>query len=76
MNMSKLLSIVVPIYNTDEFLERCLTSILKNEYENYEVILVDDGSSDRCPEICDEYMQKSLVPPTVRTVIWRATAIW
>ena len=44
MNMSKLLSIVVPIYNTDEFLERCLTSILKNEYENYEVILVDDGS--------------------------------
>ena len=54
MNMSKLLSIVVPIYNTDEFLERCLTSILKNEYENYEVILVDDGSPDACPEICDE----------------------
>lgn len=56
--MNELLSIVVPIYNTDEFLERCLQSILNNKYENYEVILVDDGSTDKSPEICDTYVKK------------------
>lgn len=56
--MKELLSIVVPVYNTEEFLERCLESILSNKYENYEVILVDDGSTDKSPQICDRYAER------------------
>lgn len=50
-----LVSIVVPIYKTEKYLRRCIDSILKQTYENLEVILVDDGSPDECPQICDEF---------------------
>jgi glycosyltransferase involved in cell wall biosynthesis len=48
-------SIVVPIFNTESYLNRCIDSILNQTYKNLEIILVDDGSTDRCAEICDEY---------------------
>ena len=47
-------SIIVPIYNIEKYLEDCLKSIVEQTYTNFEVILVDDGSTDRCPQICDE----------------------
>lgn len=47
-------SIVVPVYNVEKYLHKCVKSILSQCYENFEVILVDDGSTDRCSEICDE----------------------
>ena len=49
------LSIIVPVYKTEAYLERCVTSILNQSYKDFELILVDDGSPDKCPDICDEY---------------------
>ncbi|MDP4119700.1 MAG: glycosyltransferase [Bacillota bacterium] len=56
--MSSLVSIIVPNYNVEELLPRCVDSLLNQTYQNLEIILVDDGSPDRCPEICDEYAKK------------------
>ena len=53
-----LISVIVPVYRVEEYLERCVESILSQTYENLEVILVDDGSPDRCPAICDAYAGK------------------
>ncbi|MBF0699721.1 glycosyltransferase family 2 protein [Streptococcus danieliae] len=52
------LTIVVPVYQVEKYLERCVDSILNQNYQDYEIILVDDGSTDRSPEICDEYAEK------------------
>jgi len=51
----KKISVIVPIYNTDKYLHRCIDSIRKQTYINIEIILVNDGSSDKSPTICDEY---------------------
>lgn len=53
--MLKNLSLVIPIYNVEKYLKRCINSIIDQMDENLEVILVDDGSPDKCPQICDEY---------------------
>lgn len=55
--MNTLISIVVPIYNVENQIIRCVESLLKQTYENIEIILVDDGSPDRCPQICDHIAQ-------------------
>lgn len=49
-------SVIVPVYKVEKYLVRCIESVLKQSFEDFELILVDDGSPDRCPEICDEYM--------------------
>lgn len=51
-------TVIVPIYKVEEYLERCVDSILNQTFSDFEVILVDDGSPDRCPQICDEYEKK------------------
>lgn len=53
-----LISVVVPIYKVENYIHQCVDSILTQTYENIEVVLVDDGSPDNCPAICDEYAQK------------------
>jgi len=52
------ISVIIPIYKVENYIRRCVDSILSQTYDNIEVILVDDGSPDRCPEICDEYALK------------------
>ena len=49
--MKPLLTIVIPVYNVEKYLNRCLESILIQEWKNYDIILVDDGSTDRSPQI-------------------------
>lgn len=56
--MKPLLSVIVPIYNVEPYLERCVHSILNQTYPNIEIILVDDGSPDKCGEICDKLAQQ------------------
>ena len=51
-------SVVVPIYNVEKYLNKCVESILNQTYKDFELILVDDGSPDHCPEICDEYAER------------------
>lgn len=58
MNNCPLVSIIVPIYNVENELERCIFSLMRQTYKNIEIILIDDGSPDRCPILCDEYAQK------------------
>ena len=56
--MTPKLSIIVPIYNVEQYLRKCVDSLLQQDYDNYEIILVDDGSPDGCPKICDQYAAK------------------
>ena len=56
--MEEKISVIVPVYKVEKYLERCIDSILAQSYGNLEIILVDDGSPDCCPEICDQYQQK------------------
>ena len=52
------LSIIVPVYQVEAHIDECITSILDQTFRDFELILVDDGSLDRCPAICDAYAQK------------------
>ena len=58
MIMNELISVIVPIYNTEKYLVECVESLRKQTYSNIEIILVDDGSTDASIEICDEFAEK------------------
>ena len=49
------ISVIVPVYNVESYLERCINSLLNQTYSNLEIILIDDGSTDRSGQICDQY---------------------
>ena len=53
-----LISVIVPIYNVEKYLDRCVDSIINQTYKSLEIILVDDGSPDNCPQMCDDYAKK------------------
>ena len=56
--MNPVISIIVPVYKVEAYLEKCINSILNQTLSDFELILVDDGSPDSCPAICDEYAMK------------------
>lgn len=58
MDTSIKVSVIIPVYKVESYIHQCVDSVLGQTYPNLEVILVDDGSPDRCPEICDEYAEK------------------
>ena len=58
MSKEPLVSIIIPVYNVESYLENCLVSVLNQTYKNIEVICVDDGSSDNSPEILKKYSEK------------------
>ena len=58
MNNLPLISVIVPVYKTEAYLDRCVQSIVNQTYKNLEIILVDDGSPDNCPHLCDAWAAK------------------
>ena len=53
-----LISVIVPVYDVEKYLDRCVESIVNQTYQNLEIILVDDGSPDNCPAMCDNWAEK------------------
>lgn len=56
--MKPMISVIVPVYKVEQYLDRCIESIVNQTYRNLEIILVDDGSPDNCPDICDKWVQR------------------
>lgn len=65
VSMQPLISVVVPVYGVEKYLKKCVESILHQTYQNLEILLVDDGSPDYCPLICDRYAKED---PRVRVI--------
>jgi glycosyltransferase involved in cell wall biosynthesis len=57
-NNTSLVSVIIPVYKVEEFIHECIDSVINQTYENLEIILVDDSSPDKCPQICDDYAKK------------------
>jgi len=56
--MNCLISVIIPVYNVEKYLKKCIDSVIAQTYRNLQIILVDDGSTDKSPKICDEYAAK------------------
>ena len=67
-----LVSIIVPVYGTEDYLPDCIESLQKQTYPHVEIILVDDQSPDGCPAICDAYAQKD---PRIRVIHQKNTGV-
>lgn len=65
MDHKPLFSVIVPIYKAEKYLDQCVQSILNQTFTDFELILVDDGSPDRCGEMCDEY---AALDPRVKVI--------
>lgn len=59
MNLPKI-SVIIPIYKVEEYIDRCIQSVVDQTYNNLEIILVDDGSPDNCPTLCDEWAKRDI----------------
>lgn len=57
MTYNPLISVIIPVYKTEQFLDRCLQSVLGQTYTHWEILLIDDGSPDHSGELCDRYAQ-------------------
>ena len=75
-----LVSVVVPVYKVEKYLDRCVKSLVNQTYKDIEIILVDDESPDNCPQICDRYVAKytyvKVVHKKMMVLDRLATAVW
>lgn len=70
--MNDLISIIIPVYNREDFIEECLESFFSQSYTNWEIIIVDDGSTDVSPEICRKLAEKDTrIKPYRNKTCWR-----
>ena len=58
--MNKYLSVIVPVYNVEDYLHKCIDSIINQTFNDLEIILVNDGATDTSPQICDAYAKKGI----------------
>ena len=58
MQNESLISVIIPVYNVEKYLDRCVESVVNQTYKNLEIFLVDDGSPDNCPQMCDDWTKK------------------
>lgn len=58
MEENSCISVIVPVYGVEKYLKQCVDSIVNQTYKNLEIILVDDGSPDNCPQLCDEWVKR------------------
>lgn len=65
MSDTPLISVIVPVYNVEKYLDRCIESVVSQTYANLEILLVDDGSSDHCPAMCDSWAARD---PRIRVI--------
>ena len=56
--MNELISVIIPVYNVEKYLPKCIESVLNQSYSNLEILLIDDGSPDACGKLCDDYAAK------------------
>ena len=61
-----LVTVVLPIYNVEKYLDRCIESVVNQTYNNLEILMIDDGSPDRCPQMCEEWAKKD---PRIRVIL-------
>lgn len=62
-------TVVLPVYNVEKYLNRCIKSVVNQSYKNLEIILVDDGSPDGCPKLCDKWALYFLLKPNLQIKI-------
>ena len=72
---NELVSVILPIYNVELYLKKCIESVIMQSYKNMEIILVDDGSTDQSPYICDEYAKMDSRIMIIQNIIRRGV-IW
>ena len=70
--MDRCISVIVPVYNTKDYLEQCVQSILSQTYKHLEVLLVDDGSTDGSAELCDALSEQDALPLSTSQTAERA----
>ena len=56
--MDAVISVIIPVYKVENYLDRCVTSVVNQTYHDLDIILVEDGSPDSCPELCDEWAKR------------------
>lgn len=61
MNKNLLVSVIVPVYNIEDYIERCIKSLLRQTYKNIEVLLINDGSTDNSEEYCKKYVDNKKI---------------
>ena len=66
-----IISVVIPVYNVEAYIERCVNSVRNQTVENIEIILVDDGSPDQSPVLCDQYAEKDRRVRVIHKKKWR-----